>query len=161
MLIPRFSLRWLLSVTTASGLFFLIVAQAVRGEHWAQGLCLAALYLVACFVLYVLAWSAAIMFAKARERSGPNVKSCRLPSPPRNRPLRSSRPRIRSNAMRRFIFAVCRSDVVIQLGAIQRVWSGMAASLFALGTIVWPASAGPVIAPYPAASSAGQPPSGL
>ncbi len=66
MLIPRFSLRWLLAVTTASGLFFLIVAQAARGKHWAQGICLAALYLVACAAVYVLAWCAAIFFAKAR-----------------------------------------------------------------------------------------------
>jgi hypothetical protein len=65
MLIPRFSLRWLLSATTASGLFFLVVAQAVRGEHWAQGLCFAALCLAACLAFYFIAWSAAIVLAKA------------------------------------------------------------------------------------------------
>ena len=64
MLIPRFSLRWLLSALTASGLFFLVVAQAVRGEHWAQGLCFAALCLASCLALYVVAWSAAIVLAK-------------------------------------------------------------------------------------------------
>jgi hypothetical protein len=53
-------------MTSASGVFFLVVAQAVRGEHWAQGLCFAALYLAACLALYVVAWSAAIVLAKAR-----------------------------------------------------------------------------------------------
>jgi hypothetical protein len=66
MLIPRFSLRWLLAVTSASGVFFLIVAQAVRGSSWARGICLAALYLVVCLAFYVLAWGATMILAKTR-----------------------------------------------------------------------------------------------
>lgn len=66
MLIPRFSLRWLLAVTSASGVFFLVVAQAVRGSSWARGVCVAALYLVVCLLFYVAAWGATIILARAR-----------------------------------------------------------------------------------------------
>ena len=38
MLIPRFTLRWLLLLITFISVFCLIVAQAVRGQAWAIGL---------------------------------------------------------------------------------------------------------------------------
>lgn len=66
MLIPRFSLRWLLAVTSASGVFFLVVAQAARGSAWARGICVAALYLVVCLLFYVAAWGVAMILAKTR-----------------------------------------------------------------------------------------------
>ena len=37
MLIPRFSIRWLLGLTTFSAVVSLVLASAVRGRPWALG----------------------------------------------------------------------------------------------------------------------------
>ena len=60
MLIPRFSLRLLLLLTTVSGVFFLVVAQAVGGNAWAIAVTTAVSALLATIMLhalvFVLAW---------------------------------------------------------------------------------------------------------
>ena len=53
MLIPRFSLRWLLTVTTVSGVLALILAQAVRGSAWAVGICWTLAALAVNFLLFL------------------------------------------------------------------------------------------------------------
>ncbi len=60
MLIPRFSLRQLLAVTTACALFFYTVAMATRGHQWAIAISLAIssvlLVLVAYAGVFLVAW---------------------------------------------------------------------------------------------------------
>ena len=75
MLIPRFSLRWLLLLTTLSGLFFFVVARAVAGNPWAIALAVALSATLGTFVLHAivfgLAWTMAVSwrFAVARKTS--------------------------------------------------------------------------------------------
>jgi len=61
MLIPRFSLRFLLVLTTLSGVFFFVVAQAVRGYPWAIALTAALTAFLGTLVLHAmvfgLAWT--------------------------------------------------------------------------------------------------------
>ncbi len=60
MLIPRFSLRLMLGVTTASACFFYLVMRAMRGQHWALGTSIAIGSLLLAMLLHVfffgLAW---------------------------------------------------------------------------------------------------------
>ena len=60
MLIPRFSLRQLLALTTASALFCYVIAMAARGHQWAIAISLAIssvlLGLVVHAVVFVMAW---------------------------------------------------------------------------------------------------------
>ena len=76
MLIPRFSLRLLMVVTTLSGVFFLVVAQAVRGHAWAIALTVGLSALLATLVLHAmvfgLAWSMTFFWRRfsGRESTG-------------------------------------------------------------------------------------------
>ena len=65
MLIPRFSLRWLLGLITFCAVISLVLAGAVRNQVWAVGVlaALASLGLVA--VLYVTAFLAAWLVAQS------------------------------------------------------------------------------------------------
>ena len=60
MLIPRFSLRQLLAITTASAIFFYVVAMATRGFQWAIVVSIAGssvlLALLVYAVLFAVAW---------------------------------------------------------------------------------------------------------
>jgi hypothetical protein len=60
MLIPRFSLRQLLAVTTACALFCYVIATATRGQQWAIAVSLAVssvlLALVVYAVVFAIAW---------------------------------------------------------------------------------------------------------
>jgi hypothetical protein len=67
MLIPRFSLRLLLGVTTVCALFFLVVNFAFRGEYWAIAVAVAVAGLVTTMLVHVVvfasAWSLAAGWA--------------------------------------------------------------------------------------------------
>jgi antibiotic biosynthesis monooxygenase (ABM) superfamily enzyme len=52
MLIPRFTLRWLMLLITVISVFCVIVAQAFRGHAWALGISLAAASLMLAFLTY-------------------------------------------------------------------------------------------------------------
>ena len=63
MLIPRFSIRWLLGLTTLSAGVSLVLSFAIRGEAWALGmlvglssLVLLAIFYAAAFATAWLAW---------------------------------------------------------------------------------------------------------
>lgn len=60
MLIPRFSIRWLLGLTTFSAGVSLVLAYAVRGQPWAIGMVasLWAVVIIAVFyaAAFLLAW---------------------------------------------------------------------------------------------------------
>ena len=64
MLIPRFSLRWLLGLTTLCAGVSLVLASAVRGEVWALGVSAAIAGLVLVALLHVgtffVAWLVAL-----------------------------------------------------------------------------------------------------
>jgi hypothetical protein len=66
MLIPRFSLRWLLWLTTVSALVSLVLSFAVRGRAWALGITAGLWCLVAVFVFFVLAFLAAWLVANTK-----------------------------------------------------------------------------------------------
>jgi hypothetical protein len=59
MLIPRFSLRWLLGVTTLCALGSLVLASAVKGEVWALGVAAAMGGLVLLAALHIATFLAA------------------------------------------------------------------------------------------------------
>jgi hypothetical protein len=67
MLIPQFSLRWMLAVTTVLAVVFLIVAQAVQGAAWAVGVSFGVFALVAAMLvfagLFFLVWVFSVLFA--------------------------------------------------------------------------------------------------
>lgn len=52
MLIPQFSLRWLLGVTAICSVVFSIVALAIRGQGWAIGVSVAVCSLVVVMAVY-------------------------------------------------------------------------------------------------------------
>jgi hypothetical protein len=52
MLIPRFTIRWLLLLTTVCSFFFFVVAFAVRGSAWAGAISIAVAGLVGAFILF-------------------------------------------------------------------------------------------------------------
>lgn len=66
MLIPRFSVRWLLGLTTVSALVSLVVSFAVRGQAWALGLTAGLWCLAIAFLLYVSAFLAAWLLANTK-----------------------------------------------------------------------------------------------
>jgi hypothetical protein len=52
MLIPRFTVRWLLLLVTACGVFSAVVACAVRGQLWALAVSLGVASLTTAFIWY-------------------------------------------------------------------------------------------------------------
>ena len=77
MLIPRFTIRWLLMLTTVSAVFFLIVTCAVRGDAWAVSVSLGVVSLAVAFLVYGaffgFAWLVASVVSVFRE--GPSRKT--------------------------------------------------------------------------------------
>jgi hypothetical protein len=59
MLIPRFSIRWLLGLTTLSAGVSLVLSFAIRGEAWALGMVVGLGSLVLVAVLYAAAFAMA------------------------------------------------------------------------------------------------------
>jgi hypothetical protein len=60
MLIPRFSLRQLLVITTASAIFCYVIAMATRGHLWAMAIAIAVSSVISALIvhagLFALAW---------------------------------------------------------------------------------------------------------
>lgn len=73
MLIPRYSLRWLLGLTTFSAGVSLVLSYAIRGAPWAIGVAAGLWSLVIVALVYVAAflaaWLIAQVLAVARNRS--------------------------------------------------------------------------------------------
>lgn len=74
MLIPRFSIRWLLGLTTASGVFFYLVMLATRGQAWAIAISVAVASLLATAFLQItvfgLAWLVTSWLQRFRRSTG-------------------------------------------------------------------------------------------
>ena len=70
MLIPRFSLRWLLAATTVCGVLAYVLSQAVAGQAWGIAVSVACgtllLTAVVHAVVFVMAWSVASLGTGAR-----------------------------------------------------------------------------------------------
>jgi hypothetical protein len=75
MLIPRFTIRWLLSLTTVCAFFFLIAGTAVNGKMWAVGVVTAVVTLLIAMLtyafLFVWAFALARFFRSIRPNSPP------------------------------------------------------------------------------------------
>lgn len=78
MLIPRFSLRQLLVITTASAIFFYVVAMATRGHQWAMAISIAVSSVFGALIVYTclfgIAWLLTLAggsFTKRRVASSP------------------------------------------------------------------------------------------
>jgi hypothetical protein len=76
MLIPQFSLRWVLGVTAACGVLSLVAAMALRGSAWAMALTIAAASLAATLLLhgamFFVVWLFSLLVA-SRSQSMPNA----------------------------------------------------------------------------------------
>lgn len=72
MLIPQFSLRWLLAVTTVAAVVFSIVALGVRGHHWAVAVSVGLLALVILMgiygVMFAVVWAFSVATSRWRNR---------------------------------------------------------------------------------------------
>jgi hypothetical protein len=72
MLIPQYSLRWMLAVTSVLAVVFLIFAQAVRGSSWAVGVSLALVVLAGTMLvhglLFFLVWVFALIGQRRQQR---------------------------------------------------------------------------------------------
>ena len=82
MLIPRFTLRWLLGLITVSALVSLVLSYAVRGRAWALGITAGLWCLVFVALLYVAAFLVAWLIA--------NLKSALRPVAAATLPLRAA-----------------------------------------------------------------------
>jgi hypothetical protein len=70
MLIPQFSIRWLLAVTAVAAMIFSIVALGVRGQHWAVSVSIGLLALAILVGLYGLLFFLVWLFSLAVGRQG-------------------------------------------------------------------------------------------
>jgi hypothetical protein len=70
MLIPQFTIRWLLGVTALSAVLFTIVGLAVRGSAWAQGVSAALVALALAMLVYALLFAMVWLIAEAKARLG-------------------------------------------------------------------------------------------
>jgi hypothetical protein len=59
MLIPRFSLRQLLVITTASAIFCYVIAMATRGHQWAMAISIAVSSVLGAFLVYAFLFAGA------------------------------------------------------------------------------------------------------
>ena len=86
MLIPRFSLRWMLFVLSASGVFFLFVSLAVKGHAWAIGVSTALATVLAALTIqtafFGAAWLLATLLGFARPRRRPSSPFAQEQPPP-------------------------------------------------------------------------------
>ena len=67
MLIPRFTLRWLLGLMVVAGLISLVLAQAVHGNAWAIGLVIGLSSLALVFVAHASVFVVAWLFVQIRK----------------------------------------------------------------------------------------------
>jgi hypothetical protein len=75
MLIPQFSIRWLLGVTALAAVVFSIVAAGLRGHLWAVGVSVGIFAAIAALVVYALlfaaVWAVSLLPIASRERGVP------------------------------------------------------------------------------------------
>jgi hypothetical protein len=75
MLIPQFSIRWLLGLTAVCAVVFSVFSLALQGSFWAVGLSAAILSLGAAMIAYAamftLVWAFSLLsFARAKRTTG-------------------------------------------------------------------------------------------
>ncbi len=75
MLIPRYTLRRLLLLTTAVSLLCFVVARAIAGKAWAFGLSLAAASLLLCFLVYGALFAVAYVLTAIRQAGRPAARA--------------------------------------------------------------------------------------
>ena len=77
MLLPRFSIRWLLIVTAVCGGFSMVLAAAVREQRWASAITIAVGGAMLAFLLYAMFFAAALVLSPLNglKRQAPVVRS--------------------------------------------------------------------------------------
>jgi hypothetical protein len=75
MLIPQYSLRWILGAMTLLAVVFLFVGQAVAGKHWAIGVSLAVLALSAAMLVHAGLFFVVWLFSQIFGPRSPEAKS--------------------------------------------------------------------------------------
>ena len=77
MLIPRFSIRWVLAFTAVCAFLSFIVARGMAGQHLAMAITAAMALLVSCFLLYsatfILAYGLARTTRSLQAKEGPRT----------------------------------------------------------------------------------------
>jgi hypothetical protein len=85
MLIPRFSLRWLLAAMTVCGVLAYLLAQAIMGESWgiAISVALGSLLITAVIhvVVFVVAWGLGSMGQETRKKRAASPFATHTPPP--------------------------------------------------------------------------------
>lgn len=85
MLIPRFSLKFLLLLVTIASFSSLVVAAAVRGDAWATGLIIGLLFIPIFFLvnvfLFAIAWVFSFLRSKPKETPLETPPTTMPPSP--------------------------------------------------------------------------------
>jgi hypothetical protein len=85
MLIPRFSVRWLLAATAVCSVLAYVVAQAVMGQAWGIAASVACGALLLTFLVYVavfvVAWGIAFLGASRRGRQATSPFAAHVPPP--------------------------------------------------------------------------------
>ena len=71
MLLPRFSIRWTLSLTAVSAVLFVIARQAVLGHQWAIAISGVLVLLVCSFLMFGAAFLLAYGLARATRSLSP------------------------------------------------------------------------------------------
>jgi len=92
MLIPRYSLRWLLGLTTFSALVSLILSYAVRGNAWAIGMASGLWSILMIGLFYVAAFLAAWLVAQFVTATRGGSKRGESPFAPRRQQPASESP---------------------------------------------------------------------
>ena len=98
MLIPQFSLRWLLAVTTACAVAFSVFGLALRGSPWAQGVSIAivalAVVLLVHAFLFTLLWVFSVIVFRPLRTLGGSARSpfAHDPAAPRPNDPATTRP---------------------------------------------------------------------
>jgi len=64
MLLPRFSMRLLLAITTGFAVIFLVTKFAVNGAPWAQAIVTAIISLAILFAIFAMLFAAAFLVAR-------------------------------------------------------------------------------------------------
>lgn len=77
MLLPRFSIRWMLAATAVCGLFFVVLASAVQGRPWAVAITIAVGGALLTFLIYAVFFAAAFVLSVplGLRRQAPTVRS--------------------------------------------------------------------------------------
>lgn len=96
MLIPRFSIRWLLGLTTFSAFVSLVLSYAVRAQPWAIGVVAGLWVLVATFLFFAAAFLVAWFITGGQTNSAFQTDLAATNQPgsdqPPSPPLHSSHP---------------------------------------------------------------------